>query len=460
MVADNETLNFLVEATTLLSESLDYETTLGRLAHLAVPRMADWCAIDIQEPAGGVRRLAVAHVDPAKVALAHEIMRLAPYDPAATAGLAQVLRSGQPEMVPAITDDMVRQGVADPELRDLLLRLGLRSSMIVPLKAHGRTLGAIQLVTAESQREFTATDLRLAEDLARRAGVAIDNARLYEQLLASEQRYRALADSMPLMVWLADPNGDVTYVNRRWVEFTDVKIGADGRLERRDMLHPDDRELTMHRWRECVARGEPYEVEYRVQRHDGAYRWQLVRAVPVANADGAIDYWVGTNTDIDDQKQHEAALRERTEQLALATAALRERNRELDQFAYITSHDLRAPLRGIANLAGWIEEDLGEAISPDTRSYLELMGGRVRRMEDLIGGILRYSRVGRSGGAVEEVPVNDLLCEVIDLLAPAGQVNIAVAPNMPTLHTERLLLHQVFSNLIGNAIKQLEGGGD
>lgn len=278
-----------------------------------------------------------------------------------------------------------------------------------------------------------------------------------EALRASEQRYRALADAMPLVVWVADPQGEISYVNRRWVDFTGVGMDEGGLTGRRELLHPDDYERTMLRWRECVAAGEPYEVEYRFRQRDGAYRWQLVRALPVAGRDGAIDYWVGTNTDIDDQKRHEEALRERTEQLARATHALRERNRELDQFAYITSHDLRAPLRGIANLAGWIEEDLGDEISDETRSYLELLTGRVRRMENLISGILHYSRVGRSGGAAEDVAVGALLHEVVDLLAPPAHVRVLIGPEMPTLRVERLPLHQVFSNLIGNAVKH--GGG-
>jgi len=202
-----------------------------------------------------------------------------------------------------------------------------------------------------------------------------------------------------------------------------------------------------------VQTGASYEIEYRWRRaSDGAYRWWLGRALPVRDAAGAISYWVGTGTDIDDQKRSEVQLRQYSLSLAQLTRQLEERNRELDQFAYITSHDLKAPLRGIANLAQWIEEDLGEHATADIRQQLALLQGRAHRMEALIDGILQYSRVGRTGDPPQPVDLPQLLAELIDLLdAPAGAVS--VAPGMPTILAERVPLQQVLHNLISNAVK-------
>jgi light-regulated signal transduction histidine kinase (bacteriophytochrome) len=194
-------------------------------------------------------------------------------------------------------------------------------------------------------------------------------------------------------------------------------------------------------------------VEYRLRRADGEYRWYLVRAVPVRDHDERVAYWVGAGTDINDHKQSEEALRERTRRLGQATRALAERNRELDQFAYVTSHDLKAPLRGISNLAQWIEEDLGDLATGDIRQQLDLLRGRVQRMEALIEGILQFSRIGRVKETVESVDVGALLGEVADLLSPPPTFTIAIEPGMPTLTTERTRLQQVFANLIGNALK-------
>jgi len=259
---------------------------------------------------------------------------------------------------------------------------------------------------------------------------------------------------MPLVVWTARPDGAVDYFNQRWFDYTGLDEERALAWGWSDVLHPDDAQPTLERWNEALHTGELYEIEYRWKRaRDGAYRWHLGRGVPMRDQAGKIAYWVGTGTDIDDQKQAEIALREHGEQLARTTAALEERNRELDQFAYITSHDLKAPLRGIANLSQWIEEDLGDNATDDIRKQLDLLRGRVHRMEGLIDGILQYSRVGRVKGVVETVDVGVLLHDVVDLIAPPAGFRIEVAPDMPTINTERLRLQQVFQNLIGNAIK-------
>jgi light-regulated signal transduction histidine kinase (bacteriophytochrome) len=143
------------------------------------------------------------------------------------------------------------------------------------------------------------------------------------------------------------------------------------------------------------------------------------------------------------------------QQLADVALALERSNKELDSFAYAASHDLRAPLRGIANLAQWIEEDLISAgeIKTETREMLGLMRVRMHRMEGLIEGLLQYSRAGRAHQRPERVDIGALVAEVVDLLSPPDSVRIAIESDLPTIQTERLMLQQVFMNLIGNAIK-------
>jgi PAS domain S-box-containing protein len=170
---------FLAEASRVLASSLDYQTTLASVAQMAVPNLANWCAVDVLEDDREIRRLAVAHVDPSKVEWAKELHLRYPEDRNAEHGLPNVLRTGQPEIYPEIPDSLLVAGARDAEHLQIMREIGFTSAMIVPLSAHGRTLGAISFVTAESGRRYGPEDLALAEDLARRAATAIDNALLY-----------------------------------------------------------------------------------------------------------------------------------------------------------------------------------------------------------------------------------------------------------------------------------------
>ncbi|MEM9505465.1 MAG: ATP-binding protein [Cyanobacteria bacterium P01_E01_bin.43] len=166
------------------------------------------------------------------------------------------------------------------------------------------------------------------------------------------------------------------------------------------------------------------------------------------------------NEDIRELKQTTAELRERANELervnsllAVTNAMVENRNTELDQFAYVTSHDLKAPLRAIANLSEWLEEDLGSNLPEENRQQLTLLRSRVHRMEGLINGLLEYSRVGRREQQVSWVDVRQMLLETIDLMAPPESFTITLPAQMPCLETNRTALNQVFSNLISNAVK-------
>jgi signal transduction histidine kinase len=173
-------MEVLAEASAVLSSSLDYEETVAGVARMVVPDLADWCAVDVLDPDGDLQRLAVAHVDPAKAQWAYELYQRFPPNKDAPTGAYNTLRTGETEFIPEVTEEMLA-AVTDPELRPIIDTIGFTSVITAPMMVRARPVGVLTLVSAESRRQYTAADVRLAEDLARRAAVAIDNARLYQE---------------------------------------------------------------------------------------------------------------------------------------------------------------------------------------------------------------------------------------------------------------------------------------
>ncbi|HEX8391081.1 MAG TPA: PAS domain-containing protein [Longimicrobium sp.] len=287
-----------------------------------------------------------------------------------------------------------------------------------------------------------------------------------EQLIRDLEVGRArleqiFSESPAVMALYAGPEHIITMVNPTW-ERTVGKLGAVGRPFRE--AFPEFRDSGLFELLDrTYESGEPYmdpEVNVPIDRWgtgilEDSY-WNLVwRPLPGEGPHGR-DILVHA-VDVTEQVRARKEVELKAEELARSARALEASNRELDQFAYVASHDLKAPLRGISNLSSWIEEDLAGAATPEVKEQLALLRGRAVRMEALIDGILQYSRAGRVRAEAEAVDTGALVRDVVDLLAPPPGAAIEVAPALPVIVTERLPLQQVLMNLIGNAVKY--GGG-
>jgi signal transduction histidine kinase len=184
--ANEERVRLLDDAGRVLSSSLDYETTVAAVARLAVPRFADWCGVDLLVD-GEIKQLAVAHVDESKVSLARELSQRYPVNPNEPTGAPQVIRTGEPQLIREVTEEMLVASARDEEHLRILREIGIYSAVVVPITARGQTLGAISLVSSKPDRHFDDHDLALMMQLGRRSGMAIDNARLYRAALAANE---------------------------------------------------------------------------------------------------------------------------------------------------------------------------------------------------------------------------------------------------------------------------------
>lgn len=187
-----ERIAFLATAGELLSTSLEWRTVLRRLAELSVPALADWCLVDVVDDDGQVERVAAAHLEPEKVALVHELWRLRPPDLSTPGAISEVLRTGAPVFLPEVTDAMLPGMMRVPEQLELARRLGVRAAVVAPLKARGRTLGAVALIRSAEGARFQAAELELALELARRASLSMDNALLYAEAREAQVRTERL----------------------------------------------------------------------------------------------------------------------------------------------------------------------------------------------------------------------------------------------------------------------------
>ena len=279
-------------------------------------------------------------------------------------------------------------------------------------------------------------------------------------LAQSAQRFRATFEQAAVGMAQATVEGKFLLVNQKLCEI--LGYSRQELVEKRfqEITWPGDLANEEGLVRQLLAGEiENYSLEKRYIRKDGELVWANL-TVSLLREQNGTQFLMGVVEDIRERKQAEESLRLRAEELswtaqmlAKTTNVLRKRNQELDQFAYVVSHDLKAPLRAIANLSSWIEEDLSDSMTEDTVHQMNLLRGRVHRMEGLIEGLLQYSRVGRIEVPSEMVKVEKLLAEIIDSLAPPSGFDVKVEPGMPTFVTEKLPLQQVFSNLISNAIK-------
>ena len=361
---------------------------------------------------------------------------------------------------------------------DLLERFQVKSHVVTPVlfapassKGNSKLWGLLIAHQCNRSRHWEVDEIELLDKLAVQMAIAIQQAELVDSLkqeLETRKKLEAELDQKVQVleasedyIGLYDVRGRVIWNNPSMKEI--IGIFAESELRQLSIAdyHPS--------WALNIIKekGIPTATVEGTWLGETALKTRDGQEIPVSQLiiahksfTGDVEYISTVIRDLSLQKQTENSLKEKAlalqwsnKELLKITTLLKKRNQELDRFAYVTSHDLKAPLRAIANLATWLGEDLEGQIPEENQQQLQLMNSRVKRMDGLIQGLLEYSRIGRKNTPIKRVNVGDLIYEAIDSLSPPPEFKISIADEMPILNTESILLQQVFSNLIGNAIK-------
>lgn len=261
----------------------------------------------------------------------------------------------------------------------------------------------------------------------------------------SEKRFRSMVQNSSDITSILDQNGIFQYESASFYKMFGYSAEEIIGKSVQEFVHPEDFENVMQAFGQLVSLGDHPPIVFRFKNKNDSFTY--LEAIGSNQLDEpSINGIVVNSRDVTERLQQENRMREYSD-------TLEKINKELDQFAYIVSHDLKAPLRAINNLSIWIEEDLEGKMEADTSKNFEMLRGRIHRMESLINGILQYSRAGRVKSENIPIDLNAFVKDIIQNLSPPENFQILIDDNLPVIHSEKIALDQVFSNFISNAIK-------
>ncbi len=272
-------------------------------------------------------------------------------------------------------------------------------------------------------------------------------------------KMRFMADAMPQMVYTAKPDGTHDYFNRRALEYMGKDDDGPEGWKWTDLMHPDDRLKFLKEWQDSISNGTAFEYEVRILSANGQYYWHLARAVPQHDAQGQVACWVGTATEIEQQKRNAEILEnlvlQRTGELRISNDLLLQSNRDLEQFAAFASHDLQVPLRTMSNYLGILEERNRDILDETSNRYINKAINASQRMRNLIQTLLQYSRVQATDATLGEVKLEEVIQVIRTGLADSDSSRqVQINSNVPhNITADESMMTQLLQNLIANGIK-------
>lgn len=275
----------------------------------------------------------------------------------------------------------------------------------------------------------------------------LDHTELQLQVRELDLRFRRMADSSPVLLWMAGLDGRCDFFNQTWLDFTGRTMEQEVGYGWAEGVHPEDFERCVTFYMREFAARRAFEMEYRLLRRDGAFRWILDRGAPRFLANGDFAGYIGSCVDITDRRMAEDDARRNATRYARTAA-------ELEKFAYVAAHDLRAPVRALDHLMAWLEDDLGDAATEPVRARLGLMRRRVERMDRLLRSLLDYARSAGDTLRPTRVDLGAMVADLFELLrATYPGFELVTEGRLPVVETAADAMERVLQNLLENALK-------
>ncbi len=436
-----ENFKFISEASEILSSSLNYQTTLNSVANLAVSRIADWCEIDLVKNSGEIDRVAVAHKNPKKVSWAKKIIKLNILKSDPSTGTAKVMRTGKSAFFPLITQDMIQATIKTKAALEIVKQLNLTSIIIAPLKTRDKVIGAITLISAESKKNFTSSDLYMAEQLASRASLAIENSLLYSTMENERERLNNLLANVPGVVWEASGTSGSNAQRINFVsQYVETMLGYS----------VDEWLSTPNFWLKCVygedkqkAAEESAAIFKSGGKGTSRFRW--------VSKSGKI-FWVESQSSVIKDKQGKPI---GTRGVTMDISERMELERRKDELISIASHELKTPVTTLKSFTQILQQYLNN--NEKAGYYLSKMNGQIDRLTILINDLLDVSKIqaGKLELNKENFLLDELIKDVVDdmqNIADNHEIFLTNSKNI-SINADKYRLSQVLINLLSNAIK-------